>query len=90
MAQLFILTGAECLRHQDAKALCDTLNDAEHQPVHPVRRADGGEGGHSERFSYYHGIYHRIELLKNISNHQRQRKGKDEESRFPFCHSFGV
>ena len=65
------------LGHQNPEALRQSLNNAQHHPVHPVGGAEGGQCPHTQRFSYDHRIHHGIQLLKYIADHQRQSKSED-------------
>ena len=66
--------GTKLLGNKDAKALGDSLNGPQNQPVYRLYSAECCQRIHSKYFSYNGRISHRIKLLKYISQHQRQCK----------------
>ena len=87
---------AETLRHINGKSLCKSLYHTEHQPVQPVRSADRRQSMYAQRLTDNSRVHHSIKLLKYITEHQRDRKGKNQLCRyslrhilyaFTFCHS---
>lgn len=88
LSEAFRVVCAEILREADRKALREALDQTQDKPVQPFPVADGGQRVKPKHLSDDHRIYHRIELLKNISDHQRQREGKQNPKRRAGGHTF--
>ena len=66
---------AESLGNQDGKALSKAHNDAQYQPVEPIRSSKGSQRFYAQHLSHHHGVHHGIQLLADVACHQRQGKG---------------
>ena len=75
---LLVFFGTEGLGHQDPKALGQSLDHAQHQPVEPVRSAQSRQSADAQSFAYDGGIHNSVQLLEDIAQHQRHGKGEDQ------------
>jgi CubicO group peptidase (beta-lactamase class C family) len=85
-AEILKLLRAEFSRHQNTKALGNTLNHTENHPVEPVGCAQCSKGIYAQRLAHHHGIHHGIKLLEDVTHHHRKGEPDDQPRRGAFCH----
>ena len=79
---------ADVLGNQDGKALSQYLYGPKHKPVDPVRGSKGRQGVKPDSLSHDDRIGNHIDLLSQISDHQGQRKEKNQFCRVSVSHVF--
>ena len=84
---IFISCAVE-LGKQNGKSLRDACHHPQEHPVQPVGGPQGRQRLHAHALPDHHRIYHNVELLKYISDHQWYREQKNQSARRTLCHIF--
>lgn len=74
------------LRDQNRKPLRNSGRNAEYHPHDPFHRTKGSQSLNPGNLSDNDRIHHRIQLLKNIPQHQRHCKKQDQLRRGTLRH----
>ena len=81
-----LVMGAEMPGHHNAVPAVHADGEVHQQVVEGRRCAHGGNGGVPQAVAHHHRVHHGIELLKDISDKQRDRKGQNQADGVPLCH----
>ena len=84
------VTCAEALGNQNGKTLGNSLDRSENQIKVPVDTAQGSQRVHADAPADNQGIRDGVELLEQISQHERDGKGENQPCRASLRHIFYI